>query len=130
MNPGAERSANTFSNPRKIPKGVFVVCDDFLQKNLKRAASIAEKIKACKGCENRSKLRYAVWNDKSKQWQIIRPYPEKVPAKVAFSECRQHIMNIPCLRTPCSFAHGQEELLMWTLEREGGKFVVVVTQME
>ena len=124
MNPGAEQSANTFSNPRKIPKGVFVVCDDFLQKNLKRAASIAEKIKTCKGCENRAKLRYAVWNGKSKQWQIIRPYPEKVSAKVAFSECRQYVMNTPCPRTQCSFAHGQEELLMWTLEREGSKFMM------
>ena len=124
MMPGAEQSPNTFSDPRKIPKGVFVMCDHFLQKHLKPAESIYEKTKACKGCENRSKLRYAVWNDKSKQWQIIRSYPEKVPAHVAFKECRQHVMNIPCLRTPCSFAHGQEELLMWTLEREGSEFMM------
>jgi len=124
LKPVVEQSPNTLSNPRQIPKGVFVVCDDFLQKHLKRAGSIYEKTKACKGCENRSKLRYAVWNDKSKQWQIIKSYPEKVPAKVAFSECRQYVMNTPCLRTPCSFAHGQEELLMWTLEREGSEFMM------
>ena len=117
----AKQSSNSASDPRKIPEGVFVVCDDFLQKNLKRAASIYEKTKACKGCENRSKLKYAVWSDNSKQWEIIRPYPaEKVPPNVAFAECRQYVSNIPCLRTPCSFAHGQQELLMWTLEREGG----------
>ena len=120
---GAAPSSNSLRDPRRIPKGVFVVCDDFLQKNLRRSASIYEKIKACKGCENRSKLKYAVWSDNSKQWEIIRPYPaEKVPPNVAFSECRQYVNNIPCLRTPCSFAHGQQELLMWTLEREGGKF--------
>ena len=105
----------------KIPDGVFVVCDDFLQKNLRLAKSIREKTKACKGCENRSKLKYAFWSNNNRQWQIIRQYPEKVPSHVAFSVCRQYAINTPCLRTPCSFAHGQEELEMWTLEREGGK---------
>lgn len=112
-------SSNTF---RKIPKGVFVVCDDFLQKNLKRGASIYEKSKACKGCEIRSKLKYAVWCDNSKQWQLIRPYPaEKVPANVAFSECGLYSTNRPCRWTSCTFAHGQQELIMWTMEREGSK---------
>ena len=105
----------------KIPDGVFVVCEDFLQKNLRLAKSTREKTKACKGCENRSKLKYAFWNNNNRQWQIIRQYPEKVPSHVAFSVCRQYAINTPCLRIPCSFAHGQEELDMWTLEREGGK---------
>ncbi|XP_068761003.1 3'-5' exoribonuclease HELZ2-like isoform X3 [Montipora capricornis] len=103
---------------RKIPKNVFVVCSHFLNKNRKRPASVNEKVKACKGCENRSKLEYAIWNDSIKEWQIIRPYPEKVPANVAFTVCRQYSMNVPCLRVPCSFAHGEDEQLMWTLERE------------
>ena len=111
-------SSNTFT---KIPDGVFVVCEDFLQKNLRLPRSILNKSKACKGCENRSKLKYAIWSNNNRQWQRIRPYPEKVPSHVAFSVCRQYALNTPCLRTPCSFAHGQEELDMWTLEREGGK---------
>jgi len=97
------------------------VCDDFLWKNLKRPASIYEKTKACKGCENRSRLKYAVWSDNSKKWNLIRPYPVEVSAKVAFKECAQYVSNKPCLKTPCSFAHGQLELIMWTMEREGGK---------
>ena len=97
------------------------MCDDFLWKNLRRPASIYEKTKACKGCENRSRLKYAVWSDNSKQWQLIRPYPAEVSAKVAFKECAQYVSNKPCLKTPCSFAHGQLELNMWTMEREGGK---------
>lgn len=118
----AEQAPYSLNDSRKIPDNVFVVCDDFLQKHLKRPASIYEKCKACKGCENRSKLKYAVWNDNSKEWQIIRQYPiEKVPANVAFSVCRQYATNT-CPRTTCSFPHGQEELLMWTMEREGGKF--------
>lgn len=116
-------AAVPFNDPRKIPKGVFVVCDDFLWKHRNRAASIYEKSKACKGCEIRSRLKYAVWSDNSKQWELIRPYPaERVKASVAFKECAQYSSNRPCLKTPCSFAHGQQELLMWTMEREGSKF--------
>ena len=123
MKIGALPSSNSLNDARKIPKGVFVVCDDFLRKHLKRAASIYEKSKSCKGCENRLRLKYAFWSDSSKQWELIRPYPaEKVPANIAFKECAQYATNRPCLKTPCSFAHGQQELLMWTMEREGSKF--------
>ena len=119
---GSVPSSNSYNEFRKIPKGVYVVCDDFLQKNQRRPASIYEKTKACKGCEIRSRLKYAVWSDNSRQWQIIRPYPaEKVSAKVAFKECAHYASNKPCLMNPCSFAHGQLELVMWTMEREGGK---------
>ena len=119
---GAVQPSNSVNDFRKIPKGVYVVCDDFLWKNLKRPASIYEKNKACKGCENRSRLKYAFWSDNKKQWQLIRPYPaEKVPTKVAFKECAHYLSNIPCLKDPCSFAHGQLELTVWTMEREGGK---------
>lgn len=124
MKTGAVMPASSSNTFRNIPKGVFVVCDDFLQKNLKRGASIYEKVKACKGCEIRSKLKYAVWCDNSKQWQLIRPYPaEKVPANVAFSECGQYSTNKPCRRTPCTYAHGQQELIMWTMEREASKSI-------
>lgn len=119
------QSPISVSDSRKIPPTVFVVCDDFLQKNLKRPASINEKIKACKGCENRSRLSYAIWSSTNKEWQKIRPYPTKVPVQVAFKVCKQYDINKQCLRTPCSFAHGEEELLMWTLEREGGTFAKI-----
>ena len=119
---GSVPSSNSYNEFRKIPKGVYVVCGDFLQKNQRRPASIYEKTKACKGCEIRSRLKYAVWSDNSRQWQIIRPYPaEKVSAKVAFKECAHYASNKPCLKNACSFAHGQLELIMWTMEREGGK---------
>ena len=118
-----EPSGNIY---RKIPDGVFVVCDDFLDKNFRRAASIHEKKKTCKGCEISSKLRYAFWSYNRKQWEMIRPYPgDKVRQNVAFKRCSQFDNNTPCLRKPCSFAHGEQELLMWTLEREGGKLDTV-----
>ena len=118
-----EPSGNIY---RKIPDGVFVVCDDFLHKNFRRAVSIHEKKKTCKGCEIRSKLRYAFWNYNRKQWEMIRQYPgDKVRQNVAFKRCRQFDNNTPCLRKPCSFAHGEQELHMWTMEREGGKLDTV-----
>ena len=119
---GSVPLSNSCNDFRKIPEGVYVVCDDFLLKNQRRPASIYEKTKACKGCENRSRVKYAFWSDNNKQWQLIRPYPaETVSTKVAFKECAHHASNIPCRKNPCSFAHGQLELIMWTMEREGGK---------
>ena len=114
------QSVNGYS---RLPENVFVVCNHFLNKNIKRPTSIKEKIKACKGCENRSKLKYAVWNDNKREYQEIRPYPERVPANVAFTLCPRFSMHVPCLRTQCSFPHGTEERLMWTLEREGGELI-------
>ncbi|XP_044184435.1 uncharacterized protein LOC114957638 isoform X2 [Acropora millepora] len=106
-----EQSPQSFNNYSKLPENVVVVCMHFLNKRI--------KAKACKGCENRSKLMYAVWNDNKKKWQEIRPYPERVTANVAFTVCRYFSMHGFCLRPQCSFAHGTEEQLMWTLEREG-----------
>ena len=110
-----EQSPQSFNTYSRLPENVFVVCTHFLNKNI--------KVKACKGCENRSKLMYAVWNDNKKKWQEIRPYPERVTANVAFTVCRHFSMHGSCLRPQCSFAHGTEEQLMWTLEREGGELI-------
>lgn len=115
-------SINSPNDYRRVPTGVYVVCDDFLQKNGKRAASIFDKSKACKGCENRSKLKYAFWSDIWKQWELIRPFPKEVYISVAFKECRQYSKHERCLRIPCLFAHGEQEVTMWTMEREGGKY--------
>ena len=115
-------SINSPNDYRRVPTGVYVVCDDFLQKNGKRAASIFDKSKACKGCENRSKLKYAFWSDIWKQWELIRPFPKEVKIIVAFKECRQYSKHERCLRIPCLFAHGEQEVTMWTMEREGGKY--------
>ena len=111
-----EQSPQSCNNYSKLPENVVVVCIHFLLNK-------SIKVKACKGCENRSKLMYAVWNDNKKKWQEIRPYPERVKANVAFTVCRYFSMNGFCLRIQCSFAHGTEEQLMWTLEREGGELI-------
>ena len=48
---------NSPNEYRKVPTGVYVVCDHFLKENLQRAASVSHKDKPCKGCEKRSKFK-------------------------------------------------------------------------
>ncbi|XP_022797830.1 uncharacterized protein LOC111336066 [Stylophora pistillata] len=112
-------STKSSNDYRKVPKGVYVVCDDFLWKNSNRAASIFDNSKACKGCENRSKLKYAFWSDVWKRWELIRPFPKTVKITVAFQECRQYSKRERCREETCLFAHGEQEKTMWTMEREG-----------
>ena len=118
-----EQSPQSVNGYLRLPENVFVVCNHFLIENSKRPSSIKENIKACQRCENRSMLKYAVWNHNKRDYQEIRPYSERVPANVAFKVCPQFSMHVPCLRTQCSFPHGTEEQLMWTLEREGGELI-------
>ena len=112
---------NSPNEYRKVPTGVYVVCDHFLKENLQRAASVSHKDKPCKGCEKRSKFKYAFWSVIWKRWEEIRPYPKDVNINFAFRVCRQYSKHERCLKIPCSFAHGEQEKTMWTMEREGGK---------
>ena len=115
---------NNYSNDyRKVPAGIYVVCDHFLKENLQRPASVSHKAKPCKGCENRSKLKYAFWSVIWKRWEEIRPYPKDI--NVRFKVCRLYSKRNRCLKIPCSFPHGEQELTMWTMEREGGKWYVI-----
>ena len=117
-----------FNDPSKIPEGVFVVCDHFLQDNRKRPFSISIKIKTCKACENHGLMKYALWNNINRCWQAIRPYPAfNVPPKVTLDVCRHFSYNMPCPREPCTFPHGKVELSMWTMERQGGECIKHVT---
>ena len=120
-NQEASEVSRVSPDPRKLPSDVFVLCDHFLEKNNKRSASIFEKTKACKGCENRSKLKYGTWNDSRKEWQIMRSYPKAVPLTAAFQLCSHFPTGRRCRKEPCSFAHGKQELTVWTMDREGSK---------
>lgn len=111
------------SDPRKVPEGVYVVCDHFLRENLRRSSSISEPIKTCRVCGNRNMLKYAAWNRISGYWQEMRPYPASgVPPKATLDVCRHFATNRPCPKMPCTFPHGDLETAMWTKERQGGKY--------
>ena len=108
------------SGARKIPEGVLVVCDHFLQDNRRRPA----ENKTCKLCENRGMLKYAAWNNNRYYWQVMRPYPVYgVPPNVVLDVCRHFSWDRPCPKEPCTFPHGEQETNMWTLERKGRKYI-------
>ena len=101
--------------PIKIPEGVFVVCDHFLQNII--------KAKTCNFCEERGTLKYAAWNNNRYDWQVMRPYPRfKLPPRAIFDVCKHFASDRPCLKEPCTFPHGEQEIIMWALERQGRKY--------
>ena len=106
----------------KIPQGIRVVCDHFLQVYplLPPGTTTASP---CEDCKSHNKLKYAIWNSTRLYWQEIRPYPAlKVPPKATLEVCRTFGQNRTCPKLLCPFPHGKVELAMWTMEREGGKY--------
>ena len=77
--------------PIKITGDVFVVCEHFLW-NIIRA-------KTCQFCEECGILTHAAYF-----WRLH-----------AFASDK------PCLKEPSTFPHGEQETIMWTLERQGRK---------
>ena len=103
------------NGPIKIPGGVFVVCEHFLQ-NITRA-------KTCQFCEECGILKYAAWDNNHSRWQVMRPYPRiELPPRAIFDVCMHFASDRPCLKEPCTFPHGEQEKIMWTLERQGRKY--------
>ena len=114
--------SHEMSVPTRIPKGVELVCDHFLQGNSTKPSSVHSKVKTCKGCENTGLMRFAVWSTTHRRWQLMRPYPAlMVPFRATLSVCRHFEKLRPCPKDPCTFPHGIEESALWEMEREGGK---------
>ena len=104
------------SCPKTIPEGVFVVCEHFLQGFI--------QTRTCKVCEERGMLKYAAWNKNRYHWQVMRPFPRyKVPSRAVFDVCRHFATDRPCPKEPCTFPHGEQETIMWTLERQGREYI-------
>ena len=102
------------NGPIKIPEGVCVVCEHFLQNII--------KAKTCRFCEECGTLKYAAWNKNHSRWQVMRPYPRfKLPPRATFDVCKHFASSRQCLKEPCTFPHGEQEIIMWTLERQGRK---------
>ena len=103
------------NGPVKLPEGVFVVCQHFLQNIIKN--------KTCNFCEQRGILKYAAWNNNRSHWQVMRPYPRfKLPPRATFDVCKHFASGRPCVKEPCTFPHGEQETIMWTLERQDRKY--------
>ena len=111
----------------KIPESVFVVCAHFLQDNFRRPESVYAEVKTCEFCEQCGMLKYATWNNKHYYWQVMRPYPiYRIPPGAVFNECQHFSTDSPCPRESCICPHGKQEEMMWTLERDGRKYICYI----
>ena len=68
----------------------------------------------CKKCGNLWTKVY-LYRDMKGRLQEIRPRPANVLTK--FSICRDRENGKPCKIQPCNFAHSEEEIFFWTMER-------------
>ena len=101
------------------PPGVSTLCEHFLQDN--RKGQPFRYPKPCPNCTKRSKLMYGIWRSDTKEWQVMRPYPRDVSPTVPFQLCWHFSNGVKCQKSPCTFAHGMEELTFWTSERQSGR---------
>ncbi len=102
-----------------LPEGVYLLCAHFLQDNRKGQAF--QRPKPCSTCTKRSKLLHGIWRSSKREWQVMRPYPREVNSHVPFQLCRHFSNGVKCQKNPCTFAHGKEELMFWTSERQSGR---------
>ena len=107
-----------FNSRKVLPEGVFPLCAHFLQENKKGQAF--QRPKPCSKCTKNSKLFYGTWRSSKKEWQVMRPYPKDVNYHVPFKLCSYFSNGVKCQKSPCTFAHGTEELSFWTKERKSG----------
>ena len=101
------------------PQGVYTLCAHFLEDN--RKGQPYRYPNPCVKCTKHSKLLYGIWRSDTREWQVMRPYPKDVNPNVPFKLCRNFSNHAKCQKNPCTFAHGEKELMFWTLERQSGK---------
>lgn len=108
-------------NSREVlPKGVYPLCEHFLQDN--RKGQPFRNPNPCLKCKKHSKILYGTWRASRKEWLVMRPYPKDVNFNVPFQLCWHFRTGVRCQKSPCTFAHGEEELNFWTLKRRSGRF--------
>ena len=108
---------NTQVTQENLPKGVVRLCSHFLQGQ--KASS--QPAYCCFSCEKNSKFQYGVWRRSKRKWQVMRPLPRDVHFAVPFQICWHYSNGREC-RPSCIFAHGEEELALWTTQRQAGRY--------
>ena len=100
---------------KNLPKGVVRLCNHFLQGREVHPAY------CCFICSKNSKFQYGIWRRSKMKWQVMRPRPRDVPFAVPFQICWDYRNGGEC-RPSCKFAHGEEELALWTTQRQAGRY--------
>ena len=81
--------------------------------------AVKSQTKKCHICQSELKLVYRKAN--STNWLEPRKPPETVkPGK--YLQCKHFQLGRTCLKTPCTFAHGQDEVEIWELCRGKSTF--------
>ena len=106
-----------------LPKGVVRLCQHYV--NDQKTPS------CCFSCSKNSKSRfeYGIWRSTERKWQLIRPYPRDVKFLTPFRICWHYSNGSECVPS-CKFAHGEEELNLWSTRRQAGKTSIAVPSME
>ena len=71
-----------------------------------------------------------VWHRKNEtsEWAKVRLPPKEVTS-APFVQCKHFMQGKRCLRNPCNFAHGEEELEIWEICRSKGKVATNLLKM-
>ena len=111
LSPGQDVAAT--QSQQKLPYGIFLACQHFLEN-----PRVTQRM--CKGCENRGNVVHTFWNKQRKSWQTIRPRPANVRR---FCLCRNYASTgQKCFNgQACTFAHGHEELYIWSMDQKKGE---------
>ena len=110
------------------PRGVSTLCAHFLEDN--RKGQPYRYPNPCSKCTKHSKILYGIWRSGTKEWQVMRPYPKDVNPNVRFQLCRHFSNRGKCQKNPCTFAHGKEELIFWTSQRQSGSCKILSTSLK
>ena len=72
----------------------------------------------CPSC----KRELVIWYKKvgTSRWVNQRKPPSDVLGR--YVQCKHFLLGKRCVKYPCTFAHGQDELEIWELSRRKGKF--------
>ena len=92
---------------------IFNCCRTCWTKN-KEGVQKDRNITKCKRCGNLWTKVY-LYKDMKGRLQEIRPRPANVLTK--FVLCWDRENSKPCKTQPCNFAHSEEEIFFWTMER-------------
>ena len=93
--------------------GIYCCCKICWIRNGKPIERV-KNVKKCLSCNTMFEPVY-LYKSKKKRLTEVRPRPQNVTGN--FELCWHRQNGKPCMASPCSFAHSEEELSFWKMER-------------
>ena len=81
-----------------------------------------KNVRQCVSCNTMFEPIY-MYKSKKKRWTEVRPRPQLVAGD--FKLCLNWQRGKPCIANPCLFAHSEEELFFWKMEKSKIHFYAV-----